>query len=101
MKIYIDSDFKCHTHNDGTMREIETSFFDGKCTAFVEGFRFVPQGETWVKPNGMIITGEMIAAWKDYTTLATAQQTAEAVQEQADAQIMELLDVIEELIIGG
>ena len=25
----------------------------------------------------------------------------EAVQEQADAQIMELLDVIEELIIGG
>ena len=39
MKIYIDSDFKCHAENDGTMREFEVSFFDSKCAEFVVGYR--------------------------------------------------------------
>lgn len=36
--IYVDSDFKCHIANDGTMIAVETAFFDGKCDAFVEGY---------------------------------------------------------------
>ena len=100
MKIFIDYEFKCRVHNDGTMREFEVPFFDGMCDAFVEGYRYVPDAEIW-HYNGYDFKGEMILPWKDYTILSTAQQTAEAVQEQADAQIMELLDVIEELIIGG
>lgn len=37
--IYTDSEFKCHTTNPyGTFREIETDFFDGKCTEFIEGY---------------------------------------------------------------
>lgn len=101
MKIYIDNDFKCHTGNDGTMREVETDYFNGKCAYYIEGFRFVPQGEDWIQPNGMIITGEMIAAWKDYHILECAQEAASIVQAEADEQIMSLLDTIEELIIGG
>ena len=27
--IYIDSDFKCHLVDDGTMTAVETDFFDG------------------------------------------------------------------------
>ena len=33
--IYLDADYKCHTVNDGTMTEIQTDYFDGKCDAFI------------------------------------------------------------------
>ena len=36
--IYIDSDYRCHVTNDGTMTAVETDFFDGKCDTFVEGY---------------------------------------------------------------
>lgn len=100
MTIYIDNDFKCHAEPSEGLRGFDVPFFDGKCAAFVEGYRYVPQGETW-HHKGTDFRGEMICPWKDYTVLATAQAAADEVQEQADAQIMELLDVIEELIIGG
>lgn len=75
--IYIDSDFKCHVENDGTMTEIQTDFFDGKCTSFVEGYRFIPAGETWTRSDGAAFNGEMIAPWKDYSELDTAQRVYE------------------------
>lgn len=78
MKIYIDSDFKCHTANpDGTFREVETPFFDGKCAAFIEGYRFVPEGETWTRSDGVVFHGEMIAPWNDYSELDNAQREYE------------------------
>ena len=58
MKVYIDSEFKCHTENPGnTFREMETSFFDGKCTAFIEGYILKPDGETWVREDGEVFSG--------------------------------------------
>ena len=71
--IYLDSDFKCHVENDGTMTAIETSSFDGKCDAFIEGYRFVPNGESWTRSDGIVFYGEMISPWKDYTELNIAQ----------------------------
>ena len=73
MTIYTDNDYKCHTQNDGTMREIETSFFDGKCREFIEGYRFIPSGEAWTREDGIQFTGEMISPWKDYSALAQLQ----------------------------
>lgn len=75
--IYIDSDFKCHDSNDGTMTAVETDFFDGKCTAFIEGYRFVPAGETWTREDGTTFTGEMVAPWKPYNELDAAQREYE------------------------
>ena len=75
--IYIDSDFKCHSFNDGTMVEIQTEFFDGKCNDFVEGYRFVPVGEIWTRYDGVVFHGEMIAPWKDYAELDAAQREHE------------------------
>lgn len=72
-KIYIDSDFKCHVADDGTMTAVETSFFDGKCSTFIEGYRFVPSGETWTRDDGEIFHGEMISPMKNYEELAAAQ----------------------------
>lgn len=83
--IYMDSDYKCHVTNDGTMTAVETDFFDGKCDVFVEGYRFVPNGETWTRSDGVVFTGEMIAPWKDYTELDNAQREYER-EKLADAE---------------
>ena len=76
--IYIDSDYKCHLTNDGTMAAVETNAFAGKCDAYIEGYRFVPSGETWVRSDGVEFHGEMIAPWKPYSELAAAQAQYEA-----------------------
>ena len=75
--IYIDSDFKCHVANDGAMMAVETKFFDGKCDAYIEGFRFVPAGKIWTREDGAIFEGEMIAAWMDYNELDQVQRQHE------------------------
>ena len=72
--IYIDSDFKCHATNDGTMTAVETDVFDGKCDSFVEGYRFVPSGENWTRNDGVVFHGEMISPWKPYSQLDAAQR---------------------------
>lgn len=83
--IYMDSEFKCHVTNDGTMTAVETDFFDGMCDNFVEGYRFVPSGETWTRSDGEVFHGEMISPWKDYAELDTAQREYER-QLLADAE---------------
>ena len=75
--IYIDSEFKCHTANDGTRKTVETEVFEGKCQTFVEGFRLVPRGEAWTRKDGEVFEGEMVCAWKDYDQLEKAQITYE------------------------
>lgn len=77
MTVYIDSDYKCHLKNDGSMRAVETEFFEGKCHRYVEGYRYVPEGETWIREDGEKFTGEMIAPCENYTVLAAAQQVYE------------------------
>ena len=77
MQIYIDLDFKCHVVNDGTMSAVETDAFEGKCDAFIEGYRFVPSGECWTRSDGVVFYGEMIAPWKDYAELDEAQRQYE------------------------
>lgn len=91
--IYIDSDFKCHVSNDGTMTAVETDFFDGKCDAFTEGYRFIPEGGNWTRSDGVVFDGGMIAPWKNYEELDAAQrqyerdmaELAEAYQEGVDS----------------
>lgn len=78
--IFLDSDYKCHIANDGTMAEIQTDYFDGKCQTFVEGYRFVPAGEKWTREDGVEFSGEMIAPWKPYNELAAAQAQYETDQ---------------------
>lgn len=75
--VYIDSEFKCHVSNDGTMTAVETDFFDGKCDAFIEGYRFVPDGETWTRSDGEVFHGEMVSPWKPYGELDAAQRECE------------------------
>ena len=92
MRIYIDNDFKCHVSDpDGTLTAVETDFFDGKCAAYIEGYRFVPAGAEWTRPDGVTFAGEMIAPWKDWRDLDEAQRAYErqliAKYEQALSEI--------------
>lgn len=78
MKIYIDSEYRCHTTNpDNAFREAETTFFEGKCAAFIEGYRYIPSGESWERADGVVFHGEMISPWKDYSELDSAQREYE------------------------
>lgn len=81
--IYLDSDFKCHASDDGTMTAVETDAFDGKCDAYIEGYRFIPAGQTWTRADGVVFTGEMIAPWKPWAELDPAQREYEREQYQA------------------
>ena len=99
MTIYIDNDYKCHLSDDSTRRAVDVPFFDGKCTEFIEGYRYVPSGETWTRADGEVFAGEMIAPWRDYTQLAKIQAAVDRTQAQADEQISVLLDTIENLIL--
>ena len=89
--IYIDPDFKCHIANDGTLKEIQTDFFDGKCDSFIEGYRFVPSGERWTRSDGVVFYGEMVSAWKPFDELDAAQREHE---RQLLAEYAEALKVV-------
>jgi len=77
MKIYIDTDYKCHTESAESLREFDVSFFDGKCRTLIEGYRYVPNGETWIREDGTEFKGEMISPFVDYSVLAEAQRNYE------------------------
>ena len=80
MKIYIDNDCKCHAAPAENLREFDAPFFDGKCVSFVEGYRYVPHGESWTRADGEVFHGEMITPWKDYNVLAAYQEQFETDQ---------------------
>ena len=95
MKIYIDSEYRCHTTNpEGTFLEEETPFFDGKCATFIEGYRFVPAGESWTRSDGTVFQGEMIAPFKPYDQLAAAQGQHEADMAEAANAYQEGVDSV-------
>ena len=88
--VYIDNDYKCHPTNlGGTYTAVETDFFDGKCDALIEGYRFIPAGESWTRSDGKVFKGEMIAPWKPYSELAAAQQQYERDQDELVAAYQE------------
>ena len=94
MIIYIDNDYKCHTKAAEGLREVETTFFDGKCKAFIEGYRYIPFGETWTRSDGEVFEGEMIASFIDYKILMAAQA-------QYETDLAEIADREEALNILG
>ena len=81
--IYLDSDYKCHVSNDGTRRAVETADFDGKCDAYIEGYRFIPAGESWTRPDGVVVEG--VSPWKPYAELDATQREYER-EKLADAE---------------
>ena len=72
MTVYIDAEYKCYAAAADGRRAIETDYFDGKCPEWIESYRFVPDGETWVRKDGVMFTN-MTAPWKDLSDAYIAQ----------------------------
>ena len=78
MKIFIDDSYICHKTNEtGEMRRFNVPFFSGKCDEFIEGFRYIPEGETWIREDGMECEGETAFPISDYAALDAAQRLNE------------------------
>ena len=94
MTIYIDRDFKCYTESAAGRTAVETGAFAGKCRQYIEGYRFVPAGESWTREDGHTFTGEMIAPWRDYAILAEFQSIYE---EELAKAVEEIAALVEEV----
>ena len=94
MTIYIDRDFKCYTESAAGRTAVETSAFAGKGRQYIEGYRFVPSGESWTREDGQVFRGEMIAPWRDYTILAEFQALYEEEQAKAVDEIAALVEEV-------
>ena len=94
MLVYIDNEYKCHVSPTKGLREIETPEFDGKCVEFVEGYRYVPSGETWTRADGQTFTGEMMAPCRDHSQISEIQTAVDRTQAQADEEIAALIEEI-------
>lgn len=93
MTIYIDTDFKCYTIVGDGLTAVETTAFDGKCAAYIEGYRFVPDGSTWVREDGTVFAGEMVTPWKPWDELDAVQREYE--REQYNNLLTQLSEVYE------
>ena len=94
MKIYIDSKFKCHISPGDGLTAVETDFFDGKCRQYIEGYRFVPAGESWTREDGEAFIGGMIAPWRPYENLVELQAVYEEEQDKATAEMAALIEEV-------
>jgi len=93
--IYLDEQFRAYAEQDAETTRMpwdETNgFFAGKCDAFIEGYRVVPEGETWIREDGAVFTGLMIAPVVNPTILQALQAVADDTTiTQLDAEVVEL-----------
>lgn len=84
--IYLDEAYRCHLSDDGTMRPVETDVFDGKCRAYVEGYCYVPEGETFAR-NGKMLVGKVVFPYSEYDVLEAAQAETLILAQAGAAQV--------------
>lgn len=76
--IYLNANFECSvTEKPDTVQSVETEVFDGKCNTYIEGYRFVPAGQEWIRNDGIVFKGEMVAPFKDSQMLEMIQSLYE------------------------
>ena len=98
MTIYIDSDYKCYTSPGEGLTEVETDAFNGKCKQVIEGYRFVPAGQTWTREDGEVFTGEMVTPWRDSSILEELQSVYDEQQQtinEYEAALSEIEQALE------
>ena len=76
--IYLNKNFECSvTEKADTVQSIETDIFDNKCNTYIEGYRFIPNGQEWVREDGIVFKGEMVAPFKNSQLLEMIQSLYE------------------------
>lgn len=85
MTIYLDNDYRCYTQPAEGLRAVACDWADGKCAAYIEGMRYIPQGESWTRADGAVFAGEAICATQDAASLLAMQAAYE--QQQATQRV--------------
>ena len=93
MTVFIDAEYRCHVSDDGTMLPVETDAFDGMSDEYIEGFRLIPEGHTWVREDGIEFVGEMLAPHRDYVELMGKQLMYEQEQRRDMKTALEIMGV--------
>jgi hypothetical protein len=93
--LYLDENYVAHAQQDeGAARtpwNDAAGFFAGKCAAYIEGYRVVPDGATWVREDGVEFAGPMIAPVVNPSVLLAMQAEADkAVIAELDQAVVEL-----------
>lgn len=89
MTVYLDSDFRCHAEPAAGRVPFATGFFNGR-EELIERYRAVPEGESWVRADGVVFQGEMITLCSDNDTSPDYLRVKEL--EAALAEIQEALN---------
>lgn len=91
MTIYIDSEYKCHTENADGRRAFETYLFDGMEKSYIEDFMYIPDGETWVRDDGVEFKGATAFPFKPYDKVLVDVAISYLYDDQAET-VTELFD---------
>jgi hypothetical protein len=87
--IYLDENYRAHIEQDAETTRMPWAdvhgFFAGKCDAFIEGYRVVPEGQTWARQDGTEFAGLMIAPVENPAAL-------QAMQAEVDRETIAELD---------
>ena len=51
---YIDDDFMLHLSPEEGLEPVELPELEGKCQIYIEGYRYVPQGQSWQRQDGQV-----------------------------------------------
>lgn len=82
MRLFIDSECKCHVTNpDGTYTAIPAPpELEGKAPVYIEGFRVKPEGYTFTREDGKTFgpEGYSVSPWEDLALLERFQAQYEA-----------------------
>lgn len=97
MTIYNDADYKAYTEPEDGRSAVETSVFDSMPAPVIGCHRYIPEGKTWISPEGLEIHGEFIQMCVTEKELDDAQREYERQQladyEQALSEIEAALGV--------
>lgn len=102
---YLDNSFRVHFAQNEASTLLEwddaDNLLNGKCNAYIEGLRIIPEGQTWTRSDGVIFTGLMIAPAVDSKILEAAQSAYEQARSEAIekesllmAQIKQICDIL-------
>ena len=98
---YLDGQYWVHVQQNAeqtyTPWEDAEGVFAGKCNAYIEGMRVVPDGATWTRGDGVAFAGLMIAPAMDCNVLDTAQAAYEQARDEADAAAADLSELLLDL----
>lgn len=95
---YIDEDYRLYVQPRPGLTAVELPEMEGKCRAYIEGYRYVPEGRVWIREDGTAFNGAMLSPATDYAALEMAQG---AYEEALSRQAEELADTKQALDIMG